>query len=84
MDDIVNGLATPNSAEHLLHLRVKSLRDTEDLLLHVGLAEVKQFIEDNSHPRLWRLLGENSLKKLDLETAESAFVRCTNYTGIQL
>lgn len=33
--------------------------------------------------RLWRLLGESSLKKLDLETAESAFVRCTNYQGIQ-
>lgn len=83
LDDIVNGLATPASSDHLLHLRVKSLRDTEELLLHVGLVEAKQFIEDNSHPRLWRLLGESSLKKLDLENAESAFVRCTNYTGIQ-
>lgn len=84
LDDIVNGITTPNASDHLLHLRVKSLRDTEDLLEHVGLSEAKQFIEDNSHPRLWRLLGESSLKKLDLETAESAFVRCTNYTGIQL
>lgn len=83
LDDIVNGLASPSSSDHLLYLRVKSLRDTEDLLQHVGLVEAKQFIEDNSHPRLWRLLGESSLKKLDLETAESAFVRCTNYQGIQ-
>lgn len=84
LDDIVNGIAAPsNTEQHLLHLRVKSLRDTEDLLLHVGLTEAKQFIEDNSHPRLWRLLGESSLKKLDLETAESAFVRCTNYQGIR-
>lgn len=84
LDEIVNGLSAPSTTEqHLLHLRVKSLRDTEELLLHVGLTEAKQFIEDNSHPRLWRLLGESSLKKLDLETAESAFVRCTNYQGIQ-
>lgn len=84
LDDIVNGSATPNSSEHLLQLRVKSLRDTEELLAHVGITEAKQFIEDNPHPRLWRLLAEASLKKLDLETAEAAFVRCTNYPGIQL
>lgn len=83
LDEIVSGLTPPSTTDHLLHLRVKSLRDTEDLLQHVGLTEAKQFIEDNSHPRLWRLLGESSLKKLDLETAESAFVRCTNYQGIQ-
>lgn len=84
LDDIVNGSATPNSSEHLLQLRVKSLRDTEELLAHVGIPEAKQFIEDNPHPRLWRLLAEASLKKLDFETAEAAFVRCTNYPGIQL
>lgn len=83
LDEIVGGTTPPSTTDHLLHLRVKSLRDTEDLLHHVGIAEAKQFIEDNSHPRLWRLLGESSLKKLDLETAESAFVRCTNYQGIQ-
>ena len=43
-----------------------------------------QMIEDNSHPRLWRLQADASLKKLDLETAESSFVRCNNYPGIQL
>jgi WD repeat-containing protein 35 len=84
LDDIVNGLSAPTASDqHLLNLRVKSLRDTEELLLHVGLTEAKQFIEDNSHPRLWRLLGESSLKKLDLDTAENAFVRCTNYQGIR-
>lgn len=84
LDDIVNGSAVPDSTEHLLQLRVKSLRDTEELLAHVGITEAKQFIEDNPHPRLWRLLAEASLKKLDLDTAEAAFVRCTNYPGIQL
>lgn len=84
LDDIVNNAVTPEKTEHLLQLRVKSLRDTEELIAHVGITETKQFIEDNPHPRLWSLLAEASLKKLDLETAESAFVRCTNYPGIQL
>ena len=84
LDDIVNGSAVPDAKEHLLQLRVKSLRDTEELLAHVGITEAKQFIEDNPHPRLWRLLAEASLKLLDFDTAEGAFVRCTNYPGIQL
>lgn len=84
LDDIINGTMSPDTNQHLLQLRVKSLRDTEDLLSHVGITEAKQFIEDNSHPRLWRLLAEACLKKLDFDTAESAFVRCANYPGIQL
>lgn len=84
LDEIISGAAVPDKNAHLLQLRVKSLRDTEELLAHVGITEAKQFIEDNPHPRLWRLLAEASLKKLDFETAENAFVRCTNYPGIQL
>lgn len=84
LDDLVSGVAVPNQDEHFLRLRVKSLRDTEELLTHVGISEAKQFIEDNAHPRLWRLLAEASLKQLDLVTAETAFVRSNNYPGVQL
>lgn len=84
LDDLVSGVAVPNQTEHFLRLRVKSLRDTEELLTHVGITEAKQFIEDNAHPRLWRLLAEASLKQLDLGTAETAFVRSNNYPGVQL
>lgn len=75
----------PNSpmSEYIVKYEVKSLRDSRDLLEKVGIAEACQFIEDNSHPRLWRLLAEAALKKMDLTTAESAFVRCQNYQGIQ-
>ena len=41
------------SAEHLLDLEVKSLRDTRDLLEKVGISEATTFIEGNPHPRLW-------------------------------
>lgn len=41
------------------------------------------FIEENPHPRLWRLLAEAAVEALDLQTAEGAFVRCKDYSGIQ-
>lgn len=84
LDDIISGEETQNPISHILQLKVKSLRDTDDLLQHVGLEDAKQFIEDNPHPRLWRLLAEAALKKLELDLAENAFVRCANYQGIQL
>lgn len=83
LDDIISCGEVQN-ASHIIQLRVKSLRDTDDLLEHVGLEDAKQFIEDNPHPRLWRLLAESALKKLELDTAENAFVRCANYPGIKL
>lgn len=40
-------------------------------------------LQDNPHPRLWRLLAESALDELDLDTAENAMVRCTDYLGIR-
>lgn len=59
----------------------KSLRDTRVLLDDsennaVKIEDTYSFIEQNPHPRLWRLLAESSLAKLDLEVADKAFVRC--------
>lgn len=82
LDDLMqNPEDTKN--ELIVDLEVKSLRDTRELLMKVGLKEANNFIQDNPHPRLWRLLAESALQKLDLETAENAMVRCTDYLGIQ-
>lgn len=62
---------------------MKSLRDTKQLLENVSIAEAKKFIEDNPHPRLWRLLADAALKKDDIEMAEFAFIKSQNYVGIQ-
>ena len=69
--------------ELLLDLEVKSLRDTRELLARVGLREAEEFVRDNPHPRLWRLLAEHALRALELEAAESAMVRCADYLGIR-
>jgi WD repeat-containing protein 35 len=52
LDEIMQDPEHP-TAEYLLDLEVKSLRDTHDLLEKVGIAEATTFIKENPHPRLW-------------------------------
>jgi hypothetical protein len=68
----------PQPAPHTHH------RDTRALLAAGKDAEAQAFIADNAHPRLWRLLAEHALQRLDLPTAEKGFVQCRDYQGVQL
>ena len=43
-------------------METKSLRDSRHLLEKVGTKEAHLFVEENSHPRLWRLLAEAALQ----------------------
>nr|XP_032529999.1 WD repeat-containing protein 35 [Danaus plexippus plexippus] len=81
--DSITDKCTP---QHVVRMEVKSLRDTRQLIEKVGLKEAEDFIKDNPHPKLWLLLAEAALKKLDtssLETAEAAFVRRNDYAGVR-
>eukprot|EP00049_Salpingoeca_infusionum_P026788 m.27924 g.27924 ORF g.27924 m.27924 type:complete len:1165 (+) comp8999_c0_seq1:165-3659(+) len=62
---------------------IKSLRDTRTLLDTVTIEDAYSYIEQNPHIRLWRLLAEAALDKLDLEIADKAFVRCKDLQGIE-
>jgi WD repeat-containing protein 35 len=82
LDEIMQRPENP-SQNDVLNLDTKSLRETRDLLEKVELQEATQFIERNPHPRLWRLLSESALNKLDLKMAEHAFVKLKDYYGIE-
>ncbi|XP_078503870.1 WD repeat-containing protein 35 [Lissotriton helveticus] len=82
LDEILKNPEQPNK-DYLMNFEIRSLRDSRALIEKVGIEEASQFIEDNPHPRLWRLLAEAALQKLDLPTAEQAFVRCRDYQGIE-
>ncbi|XP_055481799.1 WD repeat-containing protein 35 isoform X5 [Psammomys obesus] len=71
------------SKDYIMNFEIRSLRDSRALIEKVGIEDASQFIEDNPHPRLWRLLAEAALQKLDLYTAQQAFVRCKDYQGIK-
>ena len=82
LDEIMQRPENPLQ-EDIADFDTKSLRDTRELLEKVNLSEATQFIEQNSHQKLWRLLAENALSKLEIKTAEHAFVKCKDYYGIE-
>lgn len=82
LDEVMKDPEHP-SRDNVMDMDVKSLRDTRDLLEKVSIQDACQFIEDNPHPRLWRLLAETALDKLELDMADKAFVRCQDFQGIQ-
>lgn len=82
MDEIIADPESPDKECIIIH-PTKSLRDTRELLNTVPISEAFQFIEDNPHPRLWRILAESALEQLNFVVADKAFVRCSDYQGIQ-
>uniref|UniRef100_A0AAR2KWZ5 WD repeat-containing protein 35 n=1 Tax=Pygocentrus nattereri TaxID=42514 RepID=A0AAR2KWZ5_PYGNA len=82
LDEIMKDPERPNK-DYLMNFEIRSLRDSRALIEKVGIEDASQFIEDNPHPRLWRLLAEAALQNLQLKTAEQAFVRCKDYQGIE-
>uniref|UniRef100_A0A671LLG5 WD repeat domain 35 n=1 Tax=Sinocyclocheilus anshuiensis TaxID=1608454 RepID=A0A671LLG5_9TELE len=82
LDEIMRDPEVPNK-DYLINFEIRSLRDSRALIEKVGIEDASQFIEDNPHPRLWRLLAEAALQKLDLKMAEQAFVRCRDFQGIE-
>ena len=69
--------------EFVVSFETKSLRDAKGMLDQVSIKEATAYIEQNPHPRLWRLLAEKALDKLDLPTAEKAFVKCEDLYGLR-
>ena len=78
-------MQNPDSPEQttVRDLDTKSLRDTAMLLESATIEDALQFVEDNSHPKLWRRLAEYGLKASNFVVADKAFVRCNDYHGIQ-
>ena len=74
----------PEVAAAMVTHEIRSLRDTRTLAATGGsLRNALQFASDNPHPRLWRLLAETALERLDLPLAEAAYVANGDYGGIQ-
>ena len=67
----------------IVDYEAKSLRDTRDFLTTVSLKDAVEFVEKNPHKRLWKLIAESSLDKLNFGIAERAFVKNEDYYGVQ-
>lgn len=73
-----------NIDEMFVSYEQKNLRDTREILTSVTLKEAVEFVEKNPHRRLWKLIAESSLDKLNYGVAERAFVKNEDYAGVQL
>lgn len=83
IDEVIMNPEGPRK-DVLLDFETKSLRDTRDILTKVSnLKDAFNYVDDNPHPRLWRLLAEAALDQLDFTVAEKAFVRFEDYQGLQ-
>ena len=67
----------------VVEYEAKSLRDTRDFLTTVSLKDAVDFVEKNPHKRLWKLIAESALDKLNFNIAERAFVKNEDYFGVQ-
>ena len=72
------------SSSYLVDFETKTLRDTKDIINKVNPKEAYAYIEQNPHPRLWRLFIEKSFDDLDFISAEKALIKCEDYQGLQL
>ncbi|CAD6193079.1 unnamed protein product [Caenorhabditis auriculariae] len=79
-----NFLLNPEHPEkkNVHDIEIKSLRDAKYLLERMKIDEATAFIEKNAHPKLWKLLAAVALNKLDISTAEHAYVKLGDYCGI--
>lgn len=51
--------------EMIVTYEARTLRDTKEFLTTVSLKDAIEFVEKNPHKRLWKLIAENALEKLN-------------------
>jgi len=82
LDQLMREPESP-SKEYLLKFETRALREGRELLEKASLSDATKYIEENPNPKLWRLLAEAALQKLDFVTADQAFVHNSDYMGVQ-
>lgn len=84
LDDIMQSPANPR-LESLVCFEARILRDTRSLIDTASLSDAYQFVEENPHPRMWRILAETSLRQQNFALADKAFVRWVSiYQGFAI
>lgn len=82
LDEVIQEPDSPPK-DCFIQIETKTLRDTRSILQHSSLADAIQFVENKSHPRLWKIIGDFALENLDFPVAQKAYVRCSDYQALQ-
>ncbi|KAJ3069811.1 WD repeat-containing protein 35 [Podochytrium sp. JEL0797] len=82
LDDLFKEPESP-AKEHVVTVDSRSLREARAILANINLREAFNYVEENPHPRLWKLISDTALEQLELGIAQKAFVRVLDYKGLQ-
>ncbi|KAJ3140913.1 WD repeat-containing protein 35 [Physocladia obscura] len=82
LDDLLKDPESPKK-DYILTFDSKQLRETRAILTNSSLQDAMDYVEENPHQRLWKLISDTALEKLDLGIAQKGFVRSLDYKGLQ-
>lgn len=83
LDDIMNSADPPSKAQKLLiTFQTDLLRNTIEMIKTKDILEAFEDVKATPHKRLWRLVAEAALRKLNFDIAQKAFVKVDDYQGI--
>ncbi|RNF04337.1 WD repeat domain 35 [Trypanosoma rangeli] len=82
LDEIMQDPERPRK-EHVIDFETRELREARQAVEIMSMQEAYTYVEKHPHPKLWALLAEHALAKLDFDHAEMAVVRSGNYPAIQ-
>ena len=89
LDELVNDSSQADDSsmtticDHVIDFETKSLSDARKIVEEMDPNEAINYIEKQSHPRLWKLLCQSALDNLALDVAELSLVKLKDYKGIQ-
>lgn len=76
LDELLKTPGDPSTDLHAFQYDTKALRDIKDILEKANeIKDAVVYAEKSSHPCVWKCIATAALSKLDLETAEKAFVK---------
>jgi len=64
-------------------IETKHVRDVRRILEEEGMSKAFEYAENNSIPRLWKIISFSALNNFNFDAAEKAFAKCQDYQGLQ-
>lgn len=82
LDEIMEDPEQPDS-DLLIAFETKILQETKDMLRIASIDDTYNFVKNSPHKRLWKIVADNALERLNFPIAMKCFVQSNDYPGIQ-
>lgn len=82
LDELMKEYDVPSNTS-ISYFEAQWLREVKSIILQNGLKAGVEFALDKLSPRLWKEIATSALHSLDFEVANTAFIHCQDYQGLQ-